>query len=82
MEGKYARNIDICREEILNAPLPFEENGKPVENDDDGEEDEREPGRIRLESGLEDELITINALRLKSFIELQVRDGYADPGEQ
>ncbi|KAM5489732.1 hypothetical protein MaudMau93_003098 [Microsporum audouinii] len=53
-----------------------------VEEDDDGEEDEGDPGEVRLEWGLEDESVTVDTLGLEGGMEADVRNQNADPVEE
>lgn len=53
-----------------------------VKQDDHGEKGEGEVGRIGLKVGAENQSAPVHALSLQRFVELDVRNGDADPGEQ
>lgn len=71
---------NISGHEFLGAPRT--KDVEAVEEDDDGEEDEGEPGGVGLEGGLEDESVAVDALCLEGFVELDVGDADADPAEE
>lgn len=80
IEGEINGDADVGGDEVVARP--WLEDVEPVEEDDDGEEEERCVGRVRLEGRSENERVPIDTLRLECFVELNVRDAYADPGEE
>jgi len=81
-------HVDVRREEVRRREHPrlarslLDEDVEAVEDDDDGEEAQREPGRVRLELALEDERVAVDVLREQRLAEAQIRDADANPGEQ
>lgn len=58
------------------------EDVKAVEEDDEGEVDERDPGGVGLEGGFEDERVAVDALGREGFVELDVGNLNGAPGEE
>jgi len=69
-------DVDIGDDEVVRAPvdLGVGEDGKAVEEDDDGEVNKREPGSVWLELALEDERAAVNPLGKQRRAETQVRN--------
>ena len=68
IQRKVNGNANVRRDEIID--VPGAKGVEAVEDDDDAEEDEREPGRVGLEGRFEDERIAVDALGFESFVEL------------
>lgn len=79
-QGKIDRNPHVSRHERIHIERP--EDVEAVEDCDDGEEDEGEPCRVRLERGSEDQGASIDILGFKSSVEFDVGDRDGHPGEE
>jgi len=78
-------NTEICRQEFANIPVRVmfaHEDIESVEDDDDGEENERSPGGIWLEFAFEYKGVSVNPLGLERVVETQIRNAYGAPGEE
>jgi len=76
---------EIGSEEVGDIPVRMmltNEDIKSVEEDDNGEVGEGEPGSEWLEWRLEDKSIAVNTLSLKCLIELHVCNADGAPGEE
>lgn len=73
-------NADVGGDEVITRP--WLEHVEAVEDDDDGEEEEGCIGRVRLEGRFENERVTVDPLCFEGCVESDVRNAYADPGEE
>ncbi len=80
VQGEVDGDAHVRRDEAVD--VEGAEDVEAVEDGDDGEEDEREPGRVRLEGGPEDEGAAVDALGLEGRVEADVGDGDGHPGEE
>lgn len=79
-EAEVDGDSDIVGDEAVDLEAAGD-GVETVEEDDQAEEDEAEPGEVRLEGGLENEGIAINALRTKGLVELDIGNANRAPGE-
>lgn len=79
IEAEVDGDADVCRDKTVDIEGP--EDVEAVEQDDDGKEDEGEPGRVWLEGRSEDEGAAVDALGLERGVETNVGDGDGHPGE-
>jgi len=75
-------DVDVGREEVGRGPVAIDEDGKAIEDDDDTKVDEREPGRVWLPLGFEDEGVAVNVLRNQGIPEAQIGDANGHPCEE
>lgn len=80
VEHEINGNADVGGDEVIAGP--WLEDVEAVEDDNDGEEKEGSVGRVGLEGRSEDERVTVDPLCFECFVELDVRDTYADPSEE
>jgi len=81
VEAEVNGHSDVVGDERVRVPAAC--NGiEALEQDDQAEEDTTGPGQIWLEGRLEDQCVTVNALREKSLVEFDVRDTDRYPGEK
>lgn len=78
---EHSRNSNIRHEKVIHIPPPTQKHRKAVDDEDDGEENERQPRHVWLEARLESHLVRVVPLRGLSFAEPQERhaDGYPGP---
>lgn len=80
VEHEINGNADVGGDEVIAGP--WLKDVEAVEDDNDGEEEEGSVGRVGLEGRSEDERVTVDPLCSECFVELDVRDTDADPGEE
>ena len=80
IEQEVNGDTDISGDEIVDRER--RKGIEAVEEKDQGEKDQGDPAEVGLKGRLEDERIAVDALRFECFVELDVRDRYADPGEE
>lgn len=81
VEEEVNGDSDVIGDEVLVAEAAGPDI-EAVEEDDDREEHQRDPGEVRLEGGLEDEGVAVNTLGLESSVEANVRNADGNPGEE
>lgn len=80
VQQEINRDPDVRRDEVVDVERP--EDVEAIEQDDDAEEDQGGPGNIGLEGRAEDQSVAVDALGFEGFVELDVGDADADPGEE
>jgi len=76
---------DIGGKEVANIPVRVVLANEDVESgkdDDQAKEDQSEPCSVWLESGLEDQGVTVDSLILECLVELDVGNADGDPGPE
>lgn len=81
-QRRINRNTHIRRDKILliKSLRRARKHPKSIEDYDDAEEDEGEPGGVWLEGGFEDEGVAGDALSAEGGVEADVGDGDGHPG--
>ena len=83
VEGEENGQNDIGRHEIFRAPIAFREYLPAVEEENEGEEEERGVRGVHAAISSEEQvLLAIDALRFASGIEPDVGNEDGDPGEE
>lgn len=80
VQGEVDGDADVRRDEAVDVERA--EDVEAVEDGDDGEEDEREPGRVWLEGRTEAEGAAVDALGLEGGVEADVGNGDGHPREE
>lgn len=80
VEHEINGNADISGDEVIAGPRL--EDMEAVEDDNDGEEEKGKVGGVGLEGRSKNECFTSYTLCFECFVELDVRDTYADPCEE
>lgn len=79
-EEQVNRDANVSSDEIVYHP--WLKNIKTIKNDNYREKCKRENCGIGLKWRFEDESVAIYALRFERKIEVDIRDAYANPGEE
>lgn len=66
----------------MDRPVAFSEDSKTIEEDDDSEVNEGEPGSVWLEAALEEEFVAVHVLSDEGLSELNVGNQDGEPGEE
>lgn len=78
----HSRNPNIRHEKVVHIPPPTQKDREAVDDEDDGEENERQPRNVWLEARLESHFARVVTLRGLSFAEPQERHADGNPGPE
>ncbi len=79
-EEEVNRDANVSSDEIVYHP--WLKNIKTIKDDDYREKGKRENCGVGLKWRFEDEGVAVYALRFEREIKVDIRDAYADPGEE
>ena len=80
VEQEVDHDTDIGSGKVIDGE--WREYVEAVEEDDDGEEDQRDPREVWLEMALEDQGVAVDALSLECTVELEICNADAAPREE
>jgi hypothetical protein len=81
IENENSRHSDVGSDEVLNIPVVSDEDLEAVEEGNEHEEDERNPGGVGLPGRLVWERVPVDALSLHTVVEPKVGEEDDDPGD-